>query len=86
MKGKMKTFETRDLYLSAYMVQNGFNLKGLKASDNIVYFQFEDSSDREEIVMKFFNGQATVEPGSYMDAIKRLRILVKNKLHEVSKK
>ncbi len=74
------TFETRDIALAAYLVLEGFSLKG---SEHIqagkMAFQFDDTPGREERVLRFLNRKARVEPSSFVEQIKSLKAVSANR-------
>jgi hypothetical protein len=71
-------YQSRDLYLSAYLNLNKQRLIGLREDNSIIYFQFEKNSITEKLIIDFFSGTSKVEPNQYVNAIKRLRRLIRN--------
>lgn len=71
-------YESRDLYLSAYLCLNNFRLLRLRKEKKIIYFQFENKSALNMSVIDFFSGVARVDPINYVNSLKRLRRLINN--------
>jgi len=73
-----KYYESRDLYLSAYLNLNHQRLLGLRQENSIFYFQFEKKPTTEKLIIDFFSGAAKVDPILYIESLKRLRRLINN--------
>jgi hypothetical protein len=71
-----ETYQTRDLYLAAYLCLNNQRLTGMHKEESITHFRYDDQKTLKQLVLDFFSGTARVEPIRYMDSIKRLRRLI----------
>ena len=78
-KMKEKCYCTSDLSLAAYLLVKGFPLSGIRrVSSTKASFEFEDSRDREEEVLQFFNRNRFVEPLAYWESVKILKAMIYN--------
>jgi len=70
------TYRTSDVYITAWLLSNGLELKGIDRSNKQRNdFIFKDRSDRPELVNQFLCGSATgnvVDFVFYMRRAKRL--------------
>ena len=74
----METYQTSDLYLSAFLKAKGFHLFDKKYTEGKkVIFIFDDRKDREELVRQFFNG-GLVNITAFKSAIQDLKTMVFN--------
>ena len=73
-------YQTRDLYLAAFLLLAGQKLTGTRQTDRIVYFMFPQSPATRQLTLDYFAGNTSVEPLAYIESLKRLRHLVKNRL------
>ena len=82
MKNKnTQQFSTPDFYLSAYLLTQDFRLLNIKKLDpHRVLFVFEDKENRRSMVEDFLFGRTTVEPKSFITAIKELKQLLHSDL------
>lgn len=69
-------YTNRDFYLSAYLITQGFELKNHFRINHFTTFEFEDSSELQETINKFYSLQANVEPQSFSHAIKSLKTII----------
>jgi len=75
MNIETKTYETSDLYLSAFLKVRGLRLLNQRRAGNKIIFIFADCSDRAEIVSEYFNnGQVGVT--NYRSALADLKTLI----------
>ena len=75
------TFHTSDLALAAYLKIKGYSIRATTHdNDGKGTFQFQDSAERPDDVLGFFNRQAEVEPLAYLDQFKSLKAMLKQKL------
>lgn len=76
---KQVPYRTSDLSLAAYLRVKGFNLSGIRRiSNSKASFEFENSRDREEEVLQFFNRNRVVEPLAYWESVKILKAMINN--------
>ena len=71
------TYETADLYLSAYLKAKGLRLIDKRKSGNKFFFIFDDRSDRKELIEEFFN-DGLVSITAFKNAIQDLKTMVFN--------
>lgn len=64
--------------IAAYLIQVGFPLKGCRPNGRGVGFVFDDAPGLEEHLLRFTNGQTTVEPRSFLRALNDLRDLARS--------
>jgi hypothetical protein len=71
----MKTYETKDFYLSVLLVTEGFNLIDSYKTPQGVYFTFEvlDSDKLDKLIHNFLNYTAMVNMRRFTSAIVRVR-------------
>jgi len=69
-------FETTDFYLACYLRCDGFRLVGMRRDGARSVFRFEDRTDREAVMLAFFNNEGRVRPLAYSAAIRDLKALI----------
>ncbi len=74
---------TKDIYLTAFLLIHGFPLRYLTTEDRVVFFHFDSTEELEEIILKYFSRNTTVEPTRFLDEIKQLRHLVQDTLRQI---
>ena len=73
-------FETSDLALAAYLVILGYPILYITYENGSRgTLGFKDDPKRPELVMRFFNRQTTVEPIAFLDHVKSLKAMLKQK-------
>lgn len=77
-------YQTRDIYLSAFLLLNHHKLIDTDCQGKIIYFSFKDSPSLQNLTLDYFSGQTQVEPLQFLESIKRLRHLVKDRLNNYS--
>lgn len=75
MKIKNK-YETKDLYLAAYLIATGYLLKNHSKFNSEIYFVFDYSSQLESDTLRFISRQAMVEPIAYSQAMRSLKSIL----------
>lgn len=73
----MNTYETSDLYCSAFLKARGMRLKDKRQSGPKCVFIFEDRADRKDLVQEFFN-DGTIGVTTFKNALQDLKTLVFN--------
>ena len=69
-----KTFDTRDFYISAFLLAKGYKLVSVNRSNpQRVLFAFNDFESREDLLRDFILGKSSVEPQSFINSIKALK-------------
>lgn len=70
---KEDKYETKDLYLAAYLVAIGHILKSHSRYDGEIYFVFEDDENIQQEVNKFISRKAMVDPVAYSQSMRSLK-------------
>jgi hypothetical protein len=73
----VNTYETSDLYLSAFLKARGMRLKDKFRNGNKFVFIFDDRGDRKELIQEFFN-DGSVSITAFKNAIQDLKTMVFN--------
>ncbi len=77
MKNEHKQFKTSDFYTASYLRARGFKIATVDFADpRRALFVFEDNKDRQCLIEDFLFGRASVEPKSFVVAIKELKQLL----------
>jgi hypothetical protein len=71
------TYQTSDLYLSAFLKAKGMRLKDKFRSGDKFIFIFDEREDRKELIQEFFN-DGLVGITAFKNAIQDLKTLVFN--------
>ena len=71
------TYETADLYLSAYLKAKGLRLVDKRKTGNKFVFIFNDRADRKELIQEFFN-DGLVSITAFKNAIQDIKTMVFN--------
>lgn len=69
-----RNFRTTDIALAAYLLTIGYRLKGVEAGRPAT-FVFDEAADLSDRRIEFVNGQATVEPSSFLNNLKNLKAM-----------
>lgn len=69
-----ETFRTSDIALAAYLLTSGYRLQGVEAGRPAT-FVFDEALDLSDRQIEFVNGQATVEPSSFLNNLKNLKAM-----------
>jgi hypothetical protein len=71
-----KTFETKDFYLSAYLIACGMDLLSHERRNGMTSFRFQSSETLTTLVTQFNGLTATVNPVQYGNAIRNLKTII----------
>ncbi|MGB2698602.1 MAG: DUF5659 domain-containing protein [Candidatus Zixiibacteriota bacterium] len=73
-----RSFKTSDIALVAYLKSKGYKIQSLDRSnkEGKCTFVFEPNPEIDKIVLKFFNGQCTVEPMDFLEQTRRVKALI----------
>jgi len=74
----MKIFETRDFYLSGYLLCKGYILLDSKRDQGFTLFQFEESPKLKQTVNLFYKSEASVDPIIYGMILRQLKGVIHN--------
>lgn len=75
----MSVYETKDLYLAAFLRAKSFRLRDVKRNGTReAVFVFEDRPDREALLLAYYNNEGSIEPLAYVNAWKDLKALTYN--------
>ena len=70
---KQLIYETKDLYIAAYLVAIGYSLKSHSRYDGEIYFVFDNNENIQPEVNKFISRKALVDPVAYSQSMKSLK-------------
>ncbi len=62
---KQLIYETKDLYIAAYLIAIGHSLKSHSRYDGEIYFVFDNNENIQQEVNKFISRKALVDPVAY---------------------
>jgi len=68
-------YRTADLHLAAYLRISGLRLIDVVPDARRATFVFQDSPDRQRLVLRFMNQEGQVEPVQFVEAWKSLKAL-----------
>lgn len=82
MKNELKQqFLISDFYIAAFCLTKGLKLLHIEKSEpRRASFVFQDTDNRQKLVEDFLFGRASVEPKSFVSAIKELKQLLHSDL------
>jgi hypothetical protein len=66
-------YETKDLYIAAYLIAIGHSLKSHSRYDGEIYFVFDNNENIQQEVNKFISRKALVDPVAYSQSMKSLK-------------
>ena len=79
MSVTMQTYESRDLFLAAYLKAKGYPIREVRRNGNRkAVFVFEDRPERELEILDYYNGRGSIQPLAYVNAWKDLKALTYN--------
>lgn len=77
MQSHKTEYKVSDLYVAAFLLANGIELFSVDRTDRKrAVFIFNDSEGRESLLAAFWSKQASVEPRSFIAAIKEAKELL----------
>lgn len=75
----MNTYKTTDMYLAAYLSAKGHEMLDVEKNKGRMTFVFNDHEQKmKQVVVKYYNGEGSVEPRFLIDAIKNMKSLTHN--------
>ena len=72
----MKTYDTKDFPLAAYLVTSGLALQAHSREGKVSTFTFADTSDLQSLVSGYYGFQARVNPIAYANAFRNLKSIM----------
>ena len=66
-------YETKDLYIAAYLIAIGHSLKNHSRYDGEIYFVFDNNENIQQEVNKFISRKALVDPVAYSQSMRSLK-------------
>ena len=81
-----KEYSTQDFYFAAYMMHSNFILVNHYKEDGKTVFVFDKRKGIENIVDKYYQMQASIEPISYASKIRILKSLIHSSSYKYTNK
>jgi hypothetical protein len=72
----MKTYTSKDFYLSSYLIANGCNLIDNIVEDGVTTFVFEKNDEVKRLIGNYYSLKSKVEPMAYGQAIRTLKSVI----------
>ena len=72
----MKTYLSKDFYLSSYLIANGCNLFDNIVEDGVTTFVFEENDEVKKLIGNYYSLRSKVEPMAYGQAIRTLKSVI----------
>jgi len=72
----MNAYESKDFYLSAYLLTLGNKIIKHWRDKGTTTFVFEDSKELQKAITLYYTMQASVEPISYGNSVKTLKSII----------
>lgn len=72
----MKTYETKDFPLAAFLVTSGLPLQAHTREGHVSTFMFSDTRQLKDLVAQYFSFQALVNPLSYANTFRNLKSIM----------
>lgn len=70
------TYETKDFYLSSFLLATGHPLHGHVKQDGLTIFCFEDTPTLQDAVRRYYGFQAQVNPLTHGNAMRTLKSII----------
>jgi len=80
----MKTYSTVDLYLSAFLIAQGFPVIQWNRETGLTDFAFEHSAKLLQLVGEYYSDEAMVSPLQYGNSLKNLKSMIHSKTNGLS--
>ena len=71
-----KQFETKDFYLTAFLLASGFKLLGHTKNAGLTTFEFEETSKLTNTIASYYGFIGSVEPITYGNAMRTLKSII----------
>jgi len=72
------TYTTADIYVASLLRTAGLKFLGITKTGNRGVFTFEDSPEREQLILDFYNGEAVQNVRQYVDHWMNFKKLVES--------
>jgi hypothetical protein len=72
----MKTYETKDFPLAAFLVTSGLPLQSHARQGKVSTFMFSEAHQLFNLVSQFYGFQASVNPVAYANAFRNLKSIM----------
>jgi len=72
----MKTYSTKDFYLSSYLIANGCDLLDNIVENGVTTFVFENNVEVKKLIGNYYSLKSRVEPLAYGQAIRTLKSVI----------
>lgn len=69
----MKTYITKDFYLTAFLVASGLPLQAHDRNGNVSTFMFSATDKLRWLVERYYDFQASINPVTYANAFRNLK-------------
>ncbi|HCY75504.1 MAG TPA: hypothetical protein DHV28_06245 [Ignavibacteriales bacterium] len=76
VKKIMKTYSSKDFYLSSFLMANACNLLDTLVEDGITTFVFELDDEVKKLIGNYYSLKSRVEPMAYGQAIRTLKNVI----------
>ena len=72
----MKTYMSKDFYLSSFLIANGCDLLDNIVEDRVTTFVFENNDEVKKLIGNYYSLKSKVEPMAYGQAIRTLKSVI----------
>lgn len=69
-------YETKDFYLTAYLMATGFTLREHSKTAGLTVFRFEQTAELDRAIENYYRFTASVEPITYGNAMRTLKTFI----------
>jgi uncharacterized protein YajQ (UPF0234 family) len=73
---KMKTYSSKDFYLSSFLMANDCNLINNVVENGVTTFVFEMNDEVKKLIGNYYSLKSKVEPMAYSQSIRTLKSLI----------
>ena len=78
-----KDYKTKDIYLTSFLLINDYKIIKTSQHSGSVFFHFYNSPDLNNLTTKFFSRNCSVEPNSFIYALRGLKNLINETLNQI---
>jgi hypothetical protein len=72
----MKTYETKDFPLAAFLITSGIPLQAHSRNGNVSTFMFSDTRQLQHLIAQYYSFQASVNPIAYANTFRNLKSIM----------